>query len=137
MAERIPLAARPRFAAKMLAVWRWHHMAAGEQLSVTVMPGEWPEDQPHEVRGCPVHESDQIGGPGAVMVLGQVGAVWRGAYQLAVLPLAGWQVQEIAVATAFLEVDAARRAKLWLHPDPATGETPMWEMPLPRAGGRP
>lgn len=129
--ERIPLPGRPGFARKMIAVWRLHHLTNGEDLTVTVWPGEWPADAAREVKGVPVVEDDRIGGKGAVMVLGRVGDMWRAAYNLAVVPFAGVAPVDLAVATAFMEVgeDPGSNIKLWLHPDPADGTVPMWEIP--------
>lgn len=127
-AEKLPIADRPRFAAKMIAVWRWHHMARGEDLSVCVMTGEWPEGVPHEVKGCEVVERDDVGGSGGVLVLGRKGTKWYAAYQLAITGPADFSVQDLAVMTFYMEVAEDRSMKLWLSPDPATGEVPMWQM---------
>jgi hypothetical protein len=128
---RLALEDRPRFAAKMIAVWRWHHMAQGEELSVTVMPGEWPDGVPHEVKGVPIVENDGIGGPGSFLVLGKVGGKWRGAYQLAVRMWfeARCATEDLATASFYMEVDDDRSLKLWMAPDPETGDVPMWTMP--------
>lgn len=124
----LPLADRPRFAAKMIAVWRWHHMAQGEELTVTVMPGEWPEGVPREVKGCEVVEHASVGGAGGILILGRKGTKWYAAYQLAIADTAAFSVQDMAVMTAYMEVAEDRSLKLWLSPDPDTGEVPMWQM---------
>lgn len=129
----MPLSERPAMARKMIAVWRLHHLSSGEELSVTVWPGEWPDDQPHEVKGVRVEESDQIGGSGAMLVLGRVGEVWRGCYQLCSSLLADMAPVDLAICTAFMEVGADRDMKLWLHPSPETGDVPMWTV---RKSGR-
>lgn len=128
----VDLADRPRFAAKMIAVWRWHHMAQGEDLAVTVMPGEWPDGVAHEIKGCPVVEDKAPSGAGGMLVLGRKGTKWYGAYQLAIADTLRFSVQELAIMTAFMEVAEDRSMKLWLHPSPETGEVPMWQM-APRA----
>lgn len=130
--ERIPLADRPRFAAKMIAVWRWHHMArGGEDLTVYVKPGEWPDDAPRQVKGVRVEDNDQIGGEGAVLVLGRVNGRLRGALQVAaqIWHDSRCSPAQLAIATAFMEFDDDLNMTLWLHPDPQTGETPVWQRP--------
>lgn len=131
---RLPLAERPAFARKMIAVWRLHHLAAGEDLTVTVWPGEWPDDQPREVKGVPVVEDDRIGGTGAVMILGKTRGVWRACYQIATTLFAGMTADDLAICTAFMSVADDRSMKLWLHPDPVSGEVPMWAI-APRGAG--
>lgn len=137
-APAIPVAGRPRFAAQMVAVWRWHHMARGEELSVVVRPGEWPDGEPLEVKGVPVVEDDKIGGANAVLVLGRVGSHWRAAYQIAAQMWvdAAITTQDLAIATVFMEFDGSLDMTVWLHPDPETGEVPMWTHKgrAPRAG---
>lgn len=125
---KLPLADRPRFAAKMIAVWRWHHMAMGEDLTVTVMPGEWPDGVPHEVKGCLIHEDPAPAGAGGMLVLGRKGTKWYGAYNVAVDMMAGMSTQDLAICTFFMEVAEDRSAKLWMHPDPVSGDVPMWRM---------
>lgn len=130
----LPLADRPRFAAKMIAVWRWHHMAMGEELAVTIMPGEWPIDTPYELKGCKIVEHPSVGGSGGVLVLGRKGSDWYGAYQLATADQLGWSTEELALATFYMKVGDDPDMKLWLSPDPVTGEVPMWS--IARDGGR-
>lgn len=126
---RIPLAERPRFAAKMVAVWRWHHMAKGEDLHLVVYPGDWPDDAPAEIKGAQVAESEHVGGPGAVVVMGRVGNAWRLALNIFAEPLAAMPVSEVAICTVYMESpnDSPGDALLWMHPHPVTGETPMWK----------
>jgi hypothetical protein len=127
----LPVEGRPRFARKMVAVWRWHHMARGEEMTVFVWPGEWP-DAPREVAGAAVKEGT-VGGAGGVLVLGRVGEVWRGAYQLASRLWDGTSPSDLAIACAFTEVDLSDpEMKVWLHPDPVTGDVPMWAVQLDR-----
>lgn len=134
MSHLLPIADRPRFARKMIAVWRWHHMARGEDLTVCVWPGEWPAGTPHEVAGAGVTEG-KVGGAGGQLVLGRVGDVWRGAYQLASRYLVDLTPDDLAIACAFTEVDMDDpEMKLWLHPDPVTGEVPMWAIRRNDAG---
>lgn len=129
--ELLPIAARPRYVRRLVAVWRKQHLAMGDDLSVIVWTGEWPTGTPPFVAGTvPVREDDRIGGPGSVMVLGRVGQVWRVAYNMAfdIDGLVG--VDELAITTAYLEVaDADEPMKMWLHPSPTTGEVPMWLIP--------
>lgn len=125
----MPLDRRPAFARKMIAVWRLHHLAAGKELTVTVWPGEWPEGEPREIKGVPVVEDDRIGGSNAIMILGQVRGVWRAAYNLCVAWYVNFTVEDVAITTAFMEVGDDPEMKVWLHPDPGTGEVPMWAVP--------
>ncbi len=131
--HRLPIADRPRFAAQMIAVWRWHHLRKGEDLSVTIHPGEWPEGVPMEVKGCEVVEHEVGGGPGGVLVLGRVGEVWKAAYTMALAwPGGPMSVQELATTSFYMEVDGSADIKLWMAPNPATGEVPAWLVPVDR-----
>jgi hypothetical protein len=124
---------RPRFAAKMVAVWRWHHMRAGEELSVTVHRGEWPDGVPHEVKGCQVVEHDTAaGGPGGMLALGRADDSWRWAYNMAVDEILGWSIEELALISIYGEVPTDGPLKIWMSPSPLTGEVPMW---LAKRGG--
>lgn len=122
----LPLSARPAFVRKMIAVWRWHHLAQGEDLVVLVYPGEWPDGEPREVKGIPVKEEPTIGGPGVVMVMGRVGEAWKVAYNMAVEPLCDMSPQDLAICTIYLQIDDSRDLRIWMHPSPETGEVPMW-----------
>jgi hypothetical protein len=110
----------------MLAVWRLHHLTKGDDVVVLVAPGEWPDGVPHEVKGVRVEESDKIGGPLAVMVLGRVGSVWRWALQLAYEPGADFSLDDLSLVTSFGEVSDEGDIRFWLSPSPETGEVPMW-----------
>lgn len=131
--DLLPLAGRPAYARKMIAVWRLHHLAAGDELTVTVWPGEWP-DAPREVQGVPVVEDERVGGPESMMILGRVGTAWRVAYNHCYRLAAELGVDDLALTTAFLELDENRDMRLWLSPSPETGEVPMWSITR-RAGG--
>lgn len=123
---RIALADRPRFAAKMISVWRWHHLAKGEDLKVTVYPGQWPDGTPHEIKGCPVVEHEAVSNEDVVLILGRIGDVWRAAVNVAFADGLRCTTEELAIATAYMEVDDTRNMKLWMTPDPITGEVPIW-----------
>lgn len=127
-AELLPVADRPSFARKMLAVWRLHHLAAGADLTICVYPGEWPDDAPREVKGVPVRDDDALiaGGPGGIFVLGRARESWRWAFSLASAAGADMSARDLAIMTAYGEVDNDRNARFWLSPDPVTGEVPMW-----------
>lgn len=132
MADKTPvpmldMADRPRFARTMVAVWRWHHLAKGEDLVVLVWPGEWPEGGPAEVAGARVDTSEDIGGRSAILVLGKARGKWLGAQQLMSSAWRGITAKDLAIACAFMEVGDDRRLKIWLHPDPDTGApSPVW-----------
>lgn len=129
MVETIPLEARPRFARKMVGVWRWHHLARGEDLTVVVWPGEWPAGAPREVVGADVTEMAFGGAAGGMFVLGRVGATWKGAYQIAHPLIADLPTDLVAVTCAFVQVDPTNPdMTMWLHPDPKTGQVPMWSI---------
>lgn len=130
---RMPLQDRPLFARRMIAVWRLHHLSAGEELKVRVHSGEWPDGHPAEVKSVPVVEDDVAsGGPGGVLVLGRIGDVWRAAFNVAVDLHRNTPAAELAIVSAYMEVTAPRAPlRIWMHPDPRTGEVPMWEF-LPR-----
>lgn len=123
------LADRPQFARKLLAVWRLQHLAAGDDMHVVVWPGEWPDSQPREVKGVPVDESDKIGGPGSVMVMGRARGSWRCVYQLAFPQHSLFSAQELAIICGYFDVpDDGAPMKVWMHPDPVSGAVPMWEV---------
>lgn len=125
--ELLPLAGRPGFARKLLAVWRLHHLGAGEEVVVSVFPGEWP-DEPLEVKGIPVRfDARATSAAGGVMVLGRIRDSWRWAFNLAYSPVADMSVQNLAITTVYGEVTDDRHLKFWLSPSPETGEVPMWE----------
>lgn len=128
----IPIADRPAFARTMLAVWRLHHLVRGEDVSVNIHAGEWPEGVPREVAGVPVVDWDKCRS-GDVWVIGRKGDVWVTAYQLAVSYIADWPAQEIAITSAYVEVKGGGAPlTVWLHPSPETGEVPMWQVPSGR-----
>lgn len=129
--DRLPLEQRPRFARKMVAVWRLHHLTNGEELTVTVWPGEWPAGMPHEVKDVPVVEDTRIGGNGAVMILGRKGDLWLAAFNLAAEVYADITPEDLAITTAYMQVgpDPTSDMKIWLHPSPDDGTVPMWAVP--------
>lgn len=125
----LPLVDRPRFARRMVAVWREKNNAAGEQLHVNVMPGEWPDGVPMLASGVEVRFEERVGGAGGVMVLGRVGEVWRMSYQIGVTMMTGWTLDELAQVTFFAQVDDSKSIELWMPPDPYTGATHRWFIP--------
>jgi hypothetical protein len=42
----MPLSDRPRFVRRLTAVWRLHHLAAGQDLTAVIWSGEGPLDIP-------------------------------------------------------------------------------------------
>lgn len=127
----LPLADRPRFARRMVAVWRQVNDAVGEELSVNVMPGEWPEGVDMFASGVPVRFEERVGGTGGVMVLGRIGEIWRMAFQLATTLSARWTLEELATICAYAQVDDTRNMRMWLAPDPITGAVTTWIVPRP------
>lgn len=128
----IPLDERPAYARKMVAVWRLHHLARGEELTVLVPAGEWPAGGPDEVTGARVEHPDWYEYPNGVMVVGMVEGVPRFAISVAHRLLASMSAADLAQCTAFgeLPVDPARGdGKVWFAPDPVTGATPMFVLP--------
>lgn len=122
--DMMPLPDRPAFARKLLAVWRLQHLAAGEDVTISVAPGEWP-DAPRQVKGVPVVDDDR-NAPGAVMVLGRVGTAWRVAYNHALALATGMTVEQLTCLTGFAEVDDDREMKVWAAPSPDAGRVPVW-----------
>lgn len=129
----IPIPDRPAFARRMVAAWRLHHLAAGNDLTVLVWPDEWPHSHDRAVKGVPVVEDGTIGGPGSLLVLGKARGTWRFCCGLATSLTAGMDSAIFAVTCAYGEVrdDGTR---VWLAPSPATGEVPVWL--VPKAGAR-
>lgn len=128
----IPLEGRPAFARKMLAVWRLHHLVRGEDVSVNICAGDWPEGVDREVKGVPVRDWDKCR-PGDVWVIGRKGDVWVTAYNLAVSIMADWRVENIAITSAYTEVTGGGAPlKMWLSPSPDTGDVTIWEVPSGR-----
>lgn len=132
--QPLPLADRPAFARKMLAVWRLHHLDRGEDLKITVAPGEWPDGQPREVKGVPVEEHESMH-PQLVWVWGRARGTWRWAANCAfVLPME-LDAEQLAITSVYGALpDDDGQGRLWLAPSPETGEVPMWT--LPRGGNR-
>lgn len=128
--EKLRIEDRPLFAAKLITAWRWNHMRRGEDLSVTIHPGEWPEGQPMQVKGCEVAEHESAaGGPGGMLVLGRVDQVWRWAFSVAVPQALLASTQEFVLTTVFGEIESpGALIKFWMSPHPETGEVPMWVM---------
>lgn len=124
---RIPIADRPRFARKMIAVWRLHHLAAGEDLAVLVPPGEWPDDVEPQVKGVPVVQTAGMGGDGSVVVIGRKAGAWYVACNIAAAPLADFTAENLAITTVYIQV-ADKRTMIWLHPAAHDGAVPMWEV---------
>ena len=128
--EKLRIEDRPRFAAKLLSAWRWNHMRRGDELSITIQPGEWPPDAPMEIKGVPVVEHETAaGGPGGMLALGRVGDTWRWAFTVAVPQMLLASTEELALVTVFGEITSRDAPmKMWMSPHPETGEVPMWEL---------
>ncbi len=127
----LPIDQMPAFARKMIAVWRWKHGCAGEELSVNVYPGEWPADVKPEVKGCRVVEEPLTASPRSVFVLGRVPTgAWRMVQTVATPDSMELTPQSLAIVCAYAEVDDDAPLKVWMHEDPLTGVTPVWEIPV-------
>lgn len=127
--ELLSIADRPMFARKLLAVWRLHHLAAGEDIAIMVYPDEWPADHPLEVKGVPVRiDAKATTAPGAMLILGRARDSWRWAFNIADIHAADFTVENLAIITAYGEVTNDGEIKLWLSPSPETGEVPMWTL---------
>jgi len=130
--QYIPIADRPAFVRKVVAVWRLHHLARGEELAVFVPAGEWPADGPAEVGGAVVDHPDWYTYANGVMVLGLARGEIRFAISIAHRMLAAWSTEDLTRCTLFgdLPLDAvAADGRVWFPPDPVTGETPMFRLP--------
>lgn len=127
----LPIAQMPAFARKLLAVWRWQHGCAGEELSVNVYPGQWPDDVPREVKGIRVVEEPRTASERSMFVLGRIPTgAWRMAQTVAIPASLELTPQALAIVCAYAEVDEGAPLKVWMHPDPDTGVTPAWEIPV-------
>jgi hypothetical protein len=134
----LPVEARPHFAALMVAAWRLQNLNTGTDVTVVVRPDEWPSGtDPADFTLRRDECGRLVDRPGAVLVLGRVGRVWRGAANLAItanLAAAGGSAPtpaDIARTTRFVELGASLAAGIaaWLAPSAHTGDVPIWTAP--------
>lgn len=135
---RMPLEGRPAFAARLVRVWRLQHLARGEDMAVIVWPGEWPTSTHPAVvttagDDIPVKYDKCAGGTGGIMIIGKVVNKWRVAYGIAAAGMENMTIRDLALICMYGEVSDDPDIKLWMHPSPTTGQTPMWKMPRPSA----
>lgn len=128
----LPLERRPVLAGKLIRLWRVAHLARGDELTVIVMPGEWPDPLPATVDDVPVQFNEVAGGPGGMMVLGRIGKLWRVSYTVAGADALTVPLSTLRLMVVSAEVDRAKAdITMWMAPSPTTGEVPMWKMPRP------
>lgn len=130
--QYLPLEGRPRFARKMVALWRLHHMSRGEGLAVLVPAGEWPANGPAELAGARVEHPDWYTFANGVIVAGRVGeGEVRFAMSVMHRALIGMTLDQLALCSAFgaFPVDGGRDGALWLAPHHQTGEVPSFVLP--------
>lgn len=112
-----PTSAWPVFARKLIAIWRGQHLCKGHDLTIFVWPGRWPEDQPREVLGVPVAESDSLGGPTGILAIGRdPTGVARGTMVIAAALYVGCTADELAISAAHMTF-GEHEMHVWLAPD--------------------
>jgi len=132
--QYIPIKDRPAFVRKVVAVWRLHHLAQGDELAVYLPADEWPPGGPAEVAGAIVEHPDWYDHPNGVMVIGGVAGTVRFAISVAHRMLAPMSAADLALCTAFgeLPTSGADDGSVWFAPDPATGAAPVFVLPRGR-----